>query len=103
GSYDGFYTEMFALSAGETRMIEPMREEIRRLGLIATDMETATLLTAGRVLGGRVASFCLGTVDGLSQEKIVTTEFEARERQMVGIALDALVASLARSSPKDPL
>jgi len=51
GTYDGFYTEMFALSAGQARMIDGMREEIRRLGLIATDMETATLLTAGRVLG----------------------------------------------------
>ena len=102
GSYDGFYTEMFALSAGETRMIEAMREEIRRLGLIATDMETATLLTAGRALGARVASLCLGTVDGQSQEKIAAAEFKARERQMFEIALDALVASLAPDPPGDP-
>ena len=46
-------------------MIDKVRGETRRLGLIATDMETATLLTAGRILGARMASLCLGTVDGL--------------------------------------
>ena len=50
--------------------IDAMRDEVKRLGLIATDMETATLLTAGRVLGAQAASLCLGTVDGLTQEKI---------------------------------
>jgi uridine phosphorylase len=51
GTYDGFYTEMFALSSGQKQMIDCMRDEFRRLGLIAADMETAALLTAGRVLG----------------------------------------------------
>ena len=102
GTYDGFYTEMFALSAGQARMIDGMREEIRRLGLIATDMETATLLTAGRVLGARVASLCLGTVDGLTQEKIAAAELETREREMFEIALDALVASLPQAAPGEP-
>lgn len=95
GSYDGFYTEMFALSSGEKQMIDGLREEIRRLALIAADMETATLLTAGRVLGARTASLCLGTVHGVTQEKIGAAEFEVREREMFEIALDAIVASLA--------
>ena len=34
---------MFALSSGEKRMIDAMRDEVKRLGLIATDMETATI------------------------------------------------------------
>ncbi len=75
-------------------MIESLRDDIRRLGLIATDMETATLLTAGRVLGARVASLCLATVDGLSQEKIAAEELAAKERELFEIALDAIVASL---------
>ena len=95
GTYDGFYTEMFALSAGEKQMIDGLRDEVRRLGLIATDMETATLLTAGRVLGARTASLCLGTVDGLTQEKIGAVELEMQERRMFEIALDAIVASLS--------
>ena len=61
---------MFALSSGQKQLIDAMRDEVRRLGLIATDMETATLLTAGRVLGAQAASLCLGTVDGLTQDKI---------------------------------
>ena len=95
GTYDGFYTEMFALNDGEKRLIDGLRDEIRRLGLIATDMETATLLTAGRVLGARVASLCLGTVDGLTQTKIDPAELAARERDLFEIALDAIVASAA--------
>ena len=95
GTYDGFYTEMFALSDGEKRLIDGLRDEIRRLGLIATDMETATLLTAGRVLGAQVASLCLGTVDGLAQTKIDPAELAARERDLFEIALDAIVAPTA--------
>jgi uridine phosphorylase len=98
GTYDGFYTEMFALSSGQARMVDGMRDETRRLGLIATDMETATLLTAGRVLGARTASLCLGTVDGLTQEKITANELDRREREMFEIALDAIAASLPRAA-----
>ena len=83
-------------------MIDSMREETRRLGLIATDMETATLLTAGRILGARVASLCLGTVDGLTQEKLAAAELETREREMFEIALDAIVASLPQPAPGEP-
>lgn len=96
GTYDGFYTEMFALSSGQKQMIDSLREEIRRLGLIATDMETATLLTAGRVLGARAASLCLGTVDGLTQETIDRDSLKRLEREMFDIALDAIVGDLAR-------
>src|ERR1700733_9734533 len=102
GTYDGFYTEMFALSSRQARMIDGMREEIRRLGLIATDMETATLLTAGRVLGAQTASLCLGTVDGLTQEKITPDAMDARERDMFEIALDAIVANLPQAAPGEP-
>ncbi|MBN9019133.1 MAG: nucleoside phosphorylase [Rhizobiales bacterium] len=95
GTYDGFYTEMFALSEGEKRMIDGLRSDIRKMGLIGTDMETATLLTAGRILGARTASLCLGTVDGLSQDKIEPAAMAAKERQMFEIALDAVAASLS--------
>ncbi len=92
GTYDGFYTEMFSLSEGQAQPVESWRQEIQRLGLIAADMETATLLVAGRRLGARVASLCLATVDGLSQEKIDAERMAAGEREMFEIALDALVA-----------
>jgi uridine phosphorylase len=93
GTYDGFYTESFALSQGEVKMIDRVREETRRLGLIATDMETATLMTAGRMLGAQVGSLCLGTVDGMTQAKLDADKLAARERDMFEIALDALAAT----------
>ncbi|HZZ62031.1 MAG TPA: nucleoside phosphorylase [Roseiarcus sp.] len=98
GTYDGFYTEMFALPPGDKRIVEATREKARRLGLIATDMETATILTAGRMLGARVASLCLGTVDGLTQAKIDASELAVRERALIEIALDAVVAELSEDS-----
>jgi uridine phosphorylase len=92
GTYDGFYTEMFALDSGARRMVDGLREESLRLGLIGVDMETATLLTAGRVLGAQVASLCLGTVDSLTQKKLPPAELAARERDLFEVALDAIVA-----------
>jgi len=94
GTFDGFYTEMFALSPAEKEKIEATRAEVRRLGLIATDMETATLLTASRILGARAASLCLGTVNGLTQAKIEPAELGARERELFEIALDTVVVPL---------
>ena len=95
GTYDGFYTESFALNAGEAKIIDRVRDETRSLGLIATDMETATLLTVGRRLGARVASLCLATVDGIKQTKIAADELAEREAQMFETALDALAATRA--------
>ncbi len=91
GTYDGFYTEMFALSQGQKQMIDAHRAEIERMKLIATDMETATLLVAARLLGARASSLCLGTVDGLTQATIGAAELATQEREMFEIALDALV------------
>jgi uridine phosphorylase len=91
---------MFALSSSEKERIESTRAQVRRLGLIATDMETATLLTASRVLGARAASLCLGTVDGLTQAKIDASEFAASERDLFEIALDAVTARIDAEKTK---
>ncbi len=93
GTYDGFYTESFALGPSEARSIGETRGEAKRLRLIATDMETATLLTVGRMLGARAASLCLATVDGLTQEKLDAEALAAREDDMFEVALDAVSAA----------
>jgi uridine phosphorylase len=98
GTYDGFYTEMFTLASGDGRLVEATRDEARRLGVVATDMETATILTAGRMLGARAASLCLGTVDGLTQAKIDASELALRERELFEIALDAIISPLPPDS-----
>ncbi len=95
GTYDGFYTQMFSLCEGQAQPVEAFRREVQRLGLIATDMETATLLVAGRMLGAQVASLCLATVDGLSQDKIEADALASRELEMFEIALDVLAGSSA--------
>jgi uridine phosphorylase len=102
GTYDGFYTEMFALSSVAPEGVESTRAQVRRLGLIATDMETATLLTTGRVLGARVGSLCLGTVDGLTQTKIDAAELVTGERDLFEIALDAAATPLPLEAPARP-
>ena len=99
GSYDGFYTEMFALTAGQKPTVDARRAEIVGMKLIATDMETATLLVEARVLGASASSLCLGTVDGLTQETIGAAELATKEREMFEIALDALVAAPAEGDP----
>jgi uridine phosphorylase len=99
GTYDGFYTQMFSLSGGQAQPVEALRHEAQQLDLIATDMETATLLVAGRRLGAEVASLCLATVNGLTQDKLDAAEFVTREREMFEIALDVLAAPLDGASP----
>ncbi len=94
GTYDGFYTQMFAVASDDRTMVEATREEVRRLGLIATDMETATVLTAARMLGARAASLCIGTVDGLTQAKVDSSQLADRESELFEIALDAIVSAL---------
>lgn len=88
GTYDGFYTEMFALSGERREMIGKLKEDIRRLGLIGTDMETSALLTAARILGVRASTLCVATVDAETQEKIDDEVMADLEREMFEIALD---------------
>jgi uridine phosphorylase len=90
GSYDGFYTEMFALDDGERTPIEALKKDIRRLGLIATDMETSALLTAGRVLGARVSSLCVATVEAMTQAKLPAEEMARAETDLFEVALSSL-------------
>lgn len=94
GSYDGFYSEMFVLGAEQRGVIESLKADIRRLRLIATDMETSALLTVARILGVRASSLCLATVDGTTQAKLGDAELAAGERELFEVALDAL-ATLA--------
>lgn len=92
GTYDGFYTEMFALSGERRTMIDALKDDIRRLGLIGTDMETSALLTAARVLRARASTLCVATVDAFTQEKIDEVALAPLERDLFEVALDALTA-----------
>ncbi|HWK63845.1 MAG TPA: nucleoside phosphorylase [Rhizobiaceae bacterium] len=92
GTYDGFYTEMFGLSGERRQMIDGLKRDIQRMGLIGTDMETSALLTAARILGARASTLCVATVDAFTQEKIGDEAMAKAERDLFEIALDAITA-----------
>jgi uridine phosphorylase len=91
-TYDGFYTQMFALDDARHREIEVLRAEMRHYRILAADMETSALLVAGRVLGARVGSLCLGTVDAMTQRKLDAAAAASAETELFEIALDTLAA-----------
>ncbi|MBL0373852.1 nucleoside phosphorylase [Rhizobium sp. KVB221] len=95
GTYDGFYTEMFALSGERRSIIGKLKDDIQRLGLIGTDMETSALLTAARILGVRASTLCIATVDANTQEKIGDDLMATLEPDMFELALDSMAAMAA--------
>lgn len=92
GTYDGFYTEMFGLSGERRQIIDQLKNDIQRMGLIGTDMETSALLTAARILGAKASTLCVATVDAHTQEKIADDAMAVAERELFEIALDAITA-----------
>jgi uridine phosphorylase len=90
GTYDGFYTQMFGLSGERRELIGKLKDDIRKYGLIGTDMETSALLTAARILRVRASTLCVATVDAETQEKIEDDLMATLEHEMFEIALDAM-------------
>ncbi|RST86740.1 uridine phosphorylase [Aquibium carbonis] len=92
GTWDGFYTEMFGLSGARREMIGSLKQDIERMGLIGTDMETSALLVAARILGARASTLCVATVDAHTQEKISEDAMARAEVELFETALDAITA-----------
>lgn len=82
-SFDGFYTEMAGALAEH--------ERLRRLGVLAIDMETSAVLAVGRALGSRAASLCAATVDAASSARLAAPAREATEDALVRAGVDALL------------
>jgi len=89
-TFDAFYRDMFALDPAGGAKVTQTRQMLRDRGVLATDMETSALLTAGEALGVACATLCLGTVDGISQEKLAAEPLALGEKLMFCIALDAI-------------
>lgn len=79
---DGFYTAMLGA--------DHRHAELRRLGVLALDMETSAVLAVGRALGARSASLCVATVDALTSERLDPVRRDAAEDALVDAGLDAL-------------
>ena len=92
-SFDGFYTELFAADEARRPAVEARLAELRRLRVLAADMETSAVLVAGAVLGARAGSLCLVSVDGSTRARLDAAARRVGERQLVEVALAAVAAT----------
>jgi len=89
-TYDGFYTEMLALGDERRDAVAGRVGELRRLGILAMDMETSAVLAVGKALGIRTGSLCLGSVGWEGATRLGRSERERGEDVLVQMGLDAL-------------
>ena len=89
-SFDGFYRDMFALDDETAARVRDNFETLEKESVLAVDMETSALLTVGNVLGCKVSSLCVATVDSLKQLKMSRDELIRSEKDLISIALDAV-------------
>lgn len=91
-SYDGFYTEMLALSPARRERIAPRLDELRRLGVIAMDMESSAVLGVAPALGARAATLCVATVDSEGTQ-LPADERRDAEQRLTLAALETIATS----------
>lgn len=89
-SYDGFYSQLFAIHQDRRQRIAALADDLRRQGVIAADMETSALLAVAPLLGVRAASLCLASVDGRTQRRLDPERRGDDERRLVEVALEAM-------------
>lgn len=87
---DAFYRDMFGIDLEGSARAAATRERLLGMGVLASDMETAALLTAARALGVACATLCLGTVDALTQEKLAPQPLAQGEALLFAATLAAI-------------
>lgn len=100
-SFDGFYTDMFETGYGSTS-VKDRYAGLSKVGVIATDMESSALFVAGRALGVEVASLCLASVNGETNEKMMLPERVAAEAQLLEVGFTALAAAAQKQHDSRP-
>ncbi len=98
-SLDGFFTEMLARRPDRVARVTARLDELRELNVLGVDMETAALLVAGPRLGIAVGAVCLITVDGRDGRALDDTAREARERELVEVALHSVAKHVHQVRP----
>lgn len=91
-SYDGFYRDMFGLDDATESRVASNFESLTNKGVLAVDMETSALLTVGRVLGCKVGSLCVSSVNSLAKHKMPLEQHADSEKSLINIALQALLS-----------
>lgn len=92
-TFDAFYRDMFGIDPAGKERVAATRAMLRDREVLATDMETSALLTAAIALDVACATLCLGTVDGVTQQKLAPGPLADGEARMFSIALDAITAT----------
>jgi uridine phosphorylase len=92
-SYDGFYTELFAVDERRKREVVARFAELAALGVLAADMETSAVLVAGALLGVRAGSLCLVSVDGRRGTRLDEAARRAGEDTLVDVTLATVTAT----------
>jgi uridine phosphorylase len=98
-SSDAFYREMLAARDEFRPAVEHRFAGLRRLGVVAADMETAALLVVGRLLGVRAGSLCLVSVEGEGRAALPPEDRRRGEQALVEVALMALTADATLDQP----
>lgn len=89
-SDDGFYGRFLAQSVDQEAQVERRLGELRRLRVLAGDMETAAVLTVAAVRGVRAASLCLVSVDACTRTRLDPERMRRGEHDLVEAALRAV-------------
>ncbi len=89
-SYDAFYVDMFALDAGARMRVSENLRDLKAKCVLAVDMETSALLTAGTALKCQVSSLCVASVDSVTHEKLAGRDMDKCERKLAKIAFNTL-------------
>jgi uridine phosphorylase len=98
-SLDGFFTEMLARRPDRLARVTARLDELRELNVLGVDMETAALLVTGARLRVAVGAVCLITVDGRDGRTLDDQARDARERELVEVALHAVTKQVRQVRP----
>jgi uridine phosphorylase len=101
-SYDGFYTEMFAIDEHRRPQIEQEMLALRDLNVLGVDMETATLLAVARSFDVQAGALCAVTVDWASHRRMEAHQRSAIEAKLIDVGLSALTDTAASEHANGP-
>lgn len=90
---DGFYTQMhdsrFSLECG--REMLPVYDELKKLGISGIDMESACMLTVGRLMGVKTAVVTMVTVLENLKDQLLGTARSDAEDLLCRVVLEGIV------------
>lgn len=90
---DGFYTKMhdsrFSKEFG--RDMQPVYDELKKLGVVGIDMESACMLTVGRLMGVKTAVVTMATVLENLKEQLLGQERTDAEDLLCRVVLEGIV------------